>query len=204
MKQSMATSRFSGRARNAQLGQAIVLIAILILVLFGMLGLAIDSGRTYVDRRDQQTAVDAAALAAGDWYENFQDVLGSAMPQAKQIYANNLHLYSSPASDNLTFAMVGAGNNLRQDTEVATFSGGYQLTIVATNTQFNGYQFTVSTVHSLPLAFMQVFGGPSRRHHHRDRDSDRRQPAPDAGLADAEHRQLRNEPQGRRSAHRPW
>ena len=161
MKQSMATSRFSGRARNAQLGQAIVLIAILILVLFGMLGLAIDSGRTYVDRRDQQTAVDAAALAAGDWYENFQDVLGSAMPQAKQIYANNLHLYSSPASDNLTFAMVGAGNNLRQDTEVATFSGGYQLTIVATNTQFNGYQFTVSTVHSLPLAFMQVFGGPS-------------------------------------------
>jgi len=43
MKQSMATSRFSGRARNAQLGQAIVLIAILILVLFGMLWLAIDA-----------------------------------------------------------------------------------------------------------------------------------------------------------------
>jgi hypothetical protein len=151
----------NGRARNAQLGQAIVLIAILILVLFGMLGLAIDSGRTYVDRRDQQTAVDAAALAAGDWYENFQDVQGSAMPQAKLIYANNLHLYGGPTSDNLTNAMVGVGNNLRQDTEVATYSGGYQLTIVATNTQFNGYQFTVSTVHSLPLAFMQIFGGPT-------------------------------------------
>jgi Flp pilus assembly protein TadG len=151
----------NGRARNAQLGQAIVLIAILILVLFGMLGLAIDSGRTYVDRRDQQTAVDAAALAAGDWYENFQDVQGSAMPQAKLIYANNRHLYGGPTSDNLTNAMVGVGNNLRQDTEVATYSGGYQLTIVATNTQFNGYQFTVSTVHSLPLAFMQIFGGPT-------------------------------------------
>jgi hypothetical protein len=151
----------NGRARNAQLGQAIVLIAILILVLFGMLGLAIDSGRTYVDRRDQQTAVDAAALAAGDWYENFQDVQGSAMPQAKLIYANNLHLYGGPTSDNLTNAMVGVGNNLRQDTEVATYSGGYQLTIVATNTQFNGYQFTVSTVHSLPLAFMQIFSSPT-------------------------------------------
>ena len=30
-----------------------------ILVLFGMLGLAIDSGRSYIDRRDQQAAVDA-------------------------------------------------------------------------------------------------------------------------------------------------
>ena len=42
------------RKASLQQGQAIVLIAILILVLFGMLGLAIDSGRGYVDRRDQQ------------------------------------------------------------------------------------------------------------------------------------------------------
>ena len=52
------------RKRNLQEGQAIILIALLILVLFGMLGLAIDSGRGYVDRRDQQSAVDASALAA--------------------------------------------------------------------------------------------------------------------------------------------
>jgi Flp pilus assembly protein TadG len=147
--------------RRLQEGQAIVLIALLILVLFAMLGLAIDSGRAYVDRRDQQAAVDSAALSAGDWYENFQNLYGSALPQAKQIYAANLHLYNAPTSDTIATAFVGVNANLQQDTEVVRWAGGYQLTIVATNTQFNGYQFTLSTTHPLPLAFMQIFGGPT-------------------------------------------
>ena len=163
MKHTMVTDR-PKTAMRPQSGQAIVLIGLLILVLFGMLGLAIDSGRTYVDRRGQQNAIDAAALAAGDWYENYQSVKGtttSAMPEARNIYENNLHLYSGPTSDTFSFTYVGVGGNLRQDTEVATYANGYQLTIVATDTQFNGYQFTLTTVHVLPLAFMQVFGGPS-------------------------------------------
>ncbi|HEX3507663.1 MAG TPA: pilus assembly protein TadG-related protein [Candidatus Dormibacteraeota bacterium] len=162
-----ATTSSAGDERRAkaqqtrlQKGQAIVLIALLIMVLFAMLGLAIDSGRAYVDRRDQQSAVDAAALAAGDWYENFQDLTGSAVPQAKQIYATNLHLYAGPTSDVHSFTNVGVNNNLRQDTWVTTYAGGYQLTTVATDTQFNGYEFQLSTTHGLPLAFMQIFGGP--------------------------------------------
>jgi hypothetical protein len=147
--------------RRLQQGQAIVLIALLMLVIFGMLGLAIDSGRAYVDRRDQQAAVDAAALAAGDWYENFQDLFGSTLPQSKQIYAADLRIYTAPTSDVLSHALVGVNGNLPQDTEVVTYAGGYQLTIVATNTQFNGYEFQVSTTHALPLAFMQIFGGPT-------------------------------------------
>ena len=156
--------RMKTAERRLQEGQAIVLIALLILVLFAMLGLAIDSGRAYVDRRDQQAAIDAAALAAGDWYENYQSVRGSAnsaIPQAAQIYQNNLHLYAGPTSDTWSTAKVGVGNNLDQTTEVFGYSGGYQLTVVATNTQFNGYQFTLSTTHPLPLAFMQIFGGPT-------------------------------------------
>src|SRR4029077_14416788 len=86
------------RAVSAQEGQAIVLIALLILVLFAMLGLAIDSGRAYVDLRDQQAAVDSAALAAGDWYENYSDLYGSALPQSKLIFQHNLHLYAGPLS----------------------------------------------------------------------------------------------------------
>ena len=78
----MSTSKTSGYSPNRQKGQAIVLVGLLILVLFAMLGLAIDSGRAYVDRRDQQTAVDAAALAAGDWYENFHDLYGSTLPNS--------------------------------------------------------------------------------------------------------------------------
>src|SRR5215472_11899426 len=144
---------------GAQSGQAIVLIALLILVLFGMLGLAIDSGRAYVDRRDQQAAVDAAALAAGDWYENYTDLYGSALPQSKAVYEDNLHFYAGPASDSDTTTFVGSNNNLQQDTDTLTFAGNYTLTIVATNTQFNGYQFVFTSVHQLPLAFMQIFGG---------------------------------------------
>jgi len=135
------------------------LVGLLILVLFAMLGLAIDSGRAYVDRRDQQAAVDAAALAAGDWYENFSDLYGSTLPRSKQLYEHDLHLYSGPTSDTATFTFIGPNANLRQDTDIVTYAGAYTLTIVATNTQFNGYQFTFTSVHNFPLAFMQIFGG---------------------------------------------
>src|SRR5438477_6228240 len=83
--------------RNLQAGQAIVRIALLILVLFGMLGLAIGSRRGYVDRRDQQTAVDAAALAAGDWYENYRD-LNPSTQKSVLLYQRDLRLYSGPAT----------------------------------------------------------------------------------------------------------
>jgi Flp pilus assembly protein TadG len=156
--------RLKTRQRRLQEGQAIVLIALLILVLFAMLGLAIDSGRAYVDRRDQQSAIDAAALAAGDWYENYQVVRGTAnssVPQAALIYQTNLHLYGGWSSDVHTFAKVGVTGQLNQDTDVFTYPGGYVMTVVATDTQFNGYQFTLSSTHNLPLAFMQIFGGPT-------------------------------------------
>jgi hypothetical protein len=147
--------------RRLQEGQAIVLIGLLILVLFGMLGLAIDSGRAYVDRRDQQAAVDAAALAAGDWYENYESLYGSTLPNSKKVFATNLHLYAGPTSDNISTTFVGPQNNLQQDTDTVLYAGGYRLTIVATNTQFNGYQFAFTSTHQLPLAFMQIFGGPT-------------------------------------------
>ena len=161
MRRTVATARSGARVRHPQKGQAIVLVALLILVLFAMLGLAIDSGRAYVDRRDQQTAVDAAALAAGDWYENFHDLYGSTLPKSKQIYQDNLHLYGGATSDVTTTTLVGPKGNLQQDTDVVTYGGGYSLTIVATDTQFNGYEFELTTTHALPLAFIRVFGGPA-------------------------------------------
>lgn len=146
--------------KSRQAGQAIVLIALLILVLFGMLGLAIDSGRAYVDRRDQQAAIDAAALSAGDWYLNYFDINNYAVPKSVVLYQNNLRLYSGYSSSSHTTAMVGPNNNLQQDTYTYNYSNyGYTLTIVATNNQFNGYQFVYTTSHNLPLAFIQIFGG---------------------------------------------
>src|SRR2546427_12316391 len=57
------------RGRRYQRGQAIVLIAIMLAVVVGMAALAIDGPRAYALRRDLQAAVDGAALAAAD---NFQ------------------------------------------------------------------------------------------------------------------------------------
>jgi len=145
--------------RNLQAGQAIVLIALLILVLFGMLGLAIDSGRGYVDRRDQQTAVDAAALAAGDWYENFQDLNGLVVPKSVALYQTDLRIYTGYQTASHTSTLVGTNANLPQDTYTYTFAGAYTLTIVATDTQFNGYEFQYTSSHNLALAFIQIFGG---------------------------------------------
>src|SRR5438034_102150 len=153
------STRTKSPQRKLQEGQAIVLIALLILVLFGMLGLAIDSGRGYVDRRDQQTAVDAAALAAGDWWENYQDLNGVVVPNSVALYESDLRIYSGWSTQTHTSTLVGPQGNLPQDTYTYTFSGSYGLTIVATDTQFNGYEFQFTSTHSLPLAFIQIFGG---------------------------------------------
>jgi len=166
MRSTVLSTRTKSPQRKLQEGQAIVLIALLILVLFGMLGLAVDSGRSYVDRRDQQAAVDAAALAAGDWYDNYPDynpdLAGITIPQATQVYQNNLHLYGPPTVVPTHDPAYGLNSSLTKDTWTDTWAAqGYQLTITAINTLFNGYQFQFDSTHAFPLAFMQIFGGPS-------------------------------------------
>src|SRR5437660_6808917 len=164
MRFTVPNIRTKSPKRSLQEGQAIVLIALLILVLFGMLGLAVDSGRADVDRRDEQTAVVAAALAAGDWYDNYpdyNDLVNTVIPQSVAVYEANLRIYSGLSSSSHTSTTVGVppNNNLPQDSWHDTFAGGYTLDITATNTQFNGYQFSYTTNHNLPLAFIQIFGG---------------------------------------------
>jgi hypothetical protein len=164
MRSTELSTRTKSPQRKLQDGQAIVLIALLILVLFGMLGLAVDSGRSYVDRRDQQTAVDAAALAAGDFYDNYPDypdVSATTIPNAERVYKNNLHLYGPVTHVFFNHnPFYGINADLIQDQWIDTWAGGYQLTITATNTLFNGYQFEFDSTHQFPLAFMQIFGGP--------------------------------------------
>src|SRR5438445_11860718 len=158
------STRTSALRRKLQEGQAIVLIALLMLVLFAMLGLAIASGRAYVDRRDLQAAVDPSALAAGDWYENYGNLAGSTIPQSVTLFESDLRLYSGSTSSSCQAPcpkLVGPNTSLTEYTYVYTYPGNLKLTIVATNTQFNGYQFVFTAEHRLPLAFMQIFGGPT-------------------------------------------
>jgi Flp pilus assembly protein TadG len=162
MRSIAPNTRTKSPQRKLQEGQAIVLIALLMLVLFAMLGLAIDSGRAYVDRRDLQSAVDAAALAAGDWYENYPDLTPHSIPNAVQVFQNDLRIYAPVSTPLPAHSVIGPNANLPKDVYSYSFySGSLLLTVTAINTQFNGYQFTFDVQHWLPLAFMQIFGGPA-------------------------------------------
>jgi Flp pilus assembly protein TadG len=134
--------------KQAQKGQAIVLIALLMVVLLGLLGLAMDSGRGYVDRRELQAAADAAVLAAGDSYENFSDpVAASAL--AIQAFAENERI-----------ANIGSPAYFSSNPQTYTFPSdpSFHVTVTVANNQFEGTLFTVSPVHQIPLSIMQVLG----------------------------------------------
>jgi Flp pilus assembly protein TadG len=138
-----------GRHRKRpQQGQAIVLVALMIVVLFGFVGLAIDSGRAYLDRRHLQAAADAAALAAAYTYMNTQDY-ASAELVAANTYAKNQGLYGAPTCTGLGTVAVSC-----------TFGDpwGQALSINVTNRSIAGVSFAVSGSHSMPVAIMQVLG----------------------------------------------
>jgi Flp pilus assembly protein TadG len=138
-------------SKQMQRGQAIVLVALMILVLFGFVGLAIDSGRAYLDRRHLQAAADAAALAAAYNYMNTTDY-SQAEQIAEQTYASNEDLYGTQSCSGLGTLTVSC-----------TFGDpwGQLLNIDVTNKSIAGVSFAVTVTHSIPVAIMQVLGsGP--------------------------------------------
>lgn len=63
----MMTPRNSAQmSRNTEAGQAIILVAAALVVLLGFIGFAIDMGMLRYEKRLQQTAADAAAIAGAD------------------------------------------------------------------------------------------------------------------------------------------
>src|SRR5437763_6252325 len=148
------------RPRRLQSGQAIVLIALMMIVLIGMLGLAIDGGRAYIDRRELQDAVDAAVLAAGDNFE-LQGDTNQAAAQAAKLFALNEYIASCGA-----YSVAGAACP-------ATFPGGSTCSIMTwpqypgsftfgyVKNKFNGTIFSGSAVHQLAVTFMRVLGVPA-------------------------------------------
>ena len=146
--------------RSRQSGQAIVLIALTLLVLFGMLGLAIDGGRAYIDRRELQNAVDAAVLVGGDQYQRLSD-LNAANNSAATYYGLNEHIsnYGSYSSASATCpSTFPAGSTCTQFTwsgYPGSFTFGYLVN------QFNGTIFSGAATHQVAVTFMQVLGVPS-------------------------------------------
>jgi uncharacterized membrane protein len=146
--------------RSQQSGQAIVLIALTLLVLFGMLGLAVDGGRAYIDRRELQNAVDAAVLGGGDQYQRLTD-LTAASNTAATYYGLNAHIASygswssAPATCPSTFPSGSTCSVYTWNGYPGSFTFGYLVN------RFNGTVFSGSATHQVAVTFMQVLGVPS-------------------------------------------
>lgn len=136
-----------------QRGQAIVLIALMIVVMFGLVGLAVDSGRAYLYRRHLQAAVDASALGAAYNYMNTADYTQSEQV-AVNVYAADEGLYGAASCSGMGTTAVSC-----------TYSGdptNQALTIAVTNRSIAGVTFAVSGTGAMSVAMMQVLGaGPT-------------------------------------------
>jgi len=70
------------KTNNSEKGQALVVIALAAVVLFGFAALAIDGSRVYSDRRKAQNAADTAALAGALAYSNGDNITSTAESRA--------------------------------------------------------------------------------------------------------------------------
>src|SRR3989449_811617 len=142
--------------RGGQVGQAIVLIAIMLTVLVGMTALAIDGSRAYALKRDLQAAVDSAALAAADKLQQ-SGSYATAEQAATNVFASNLRLYSSP-SCSPSYGSPGAA----PWTVTCTYPDGTARTQVVRAVGPQSSQFAMSATRSLQLQFARVLSsGPS-------------------------------------------
>ena len=137
-----------GRLGNRQSGQAIVLVVVVLTVLFGFLGLAIDGGRGYLDRRHVQGSVDAAALAAAYDYMNRHDYAQAELAAVTQ-FASNERLYSTPTCAGLGGVSVSC-----------TFADAANpvLTLDVVDHSIAGVSFRATATHQVGIAIMQVLG----------------------------------------------
>jgi len=102
--------------QNKPNGQALIIIALALAGLAGIVGLVVDGGNVFLDRRKAQNAADAAALSAALARIRGQDMVSAAFTSATQNGYNNngttnlVEFYSPPKdgphSDNVEYIQV--------------------------------------------------------------------------------------------------
>jgi Flp pilus assembly protein TadG len=84
--------RLVGLDRGRERGQILALFGLSLVVIMAGVGLVVDAGSTYAQRRDQQTATDLAALAAAnDYLINHTDA--TAIDRARAMTAQNGYVH---------------------------------------------------------------------------------------------------------------
>lgn len=149
MRRNVRLRHADQRGQGGQGGQAIVIIALMLTVLIGMVAVAVDGSRAYALRLDLQDAVDAAALAAADKYQQTGSYTTSEQA-ATTIFAANVPLYGVPGCS--AYGAPGPS----PWTVTCTYSDGTVLTDVARNTGPQGSRFTLSATRTLQLQFGRV------------------------------------------------
>jgi Flp pilus assembly protein TadG len=128
-----------------------VLVAFMLIVLIGFIGLAVDGGRLYWERRILQNSVDAAALAASDNYQDSQSI-SSSMHAAAVQYAANEKIYGT----------ASASPSWSASTVDVRWSGSSDDMHVVYTAAGKVSAFDVSSTHQVGLAFIVVLGvGPT-------------------------------------------
>ena len=74
-----------GPTRERQQGQVMVLFILGIFAIIGMVGLVLDGGSTFAQRRDQQTAADLAAMAGAAAYLNASGTVDQRKAYAESV-----------------------------------------------------------------------------------------------------------------------
>ena len=172
--------RLSISSRRGQNGQALVVVALLIVAMVGMVGLAIDGGRIYIERRVQQTGTDAAVLAAADKFWADVQPGGSPGVGVKDGFVAGLNEYSyqtglsgwSPDPSTLAppdsaCAQISKGGTTFGPITFTQGSGTgqHKVTLTATPSSQNELAkglciFTADVIQdSIPSAFIQVVNG---------------------------------------------
>ncbi len=115
--------RWNGRVLGRRGGQSIPIIALVILILFGMVGLAVDVGNTYAEQRKAVNAANAAAVSGMEAYMTgttddatiYNAIIGSLESNGVDTEAWQPLAYYKDAS-NLRICQVGScGGDLQEE-----------------------------------------------------------------------------------------
>src|ERR1700752_11568 len=133
-----------------QAGQAVVLVAVAVLVLSAIVMLALDGGGIYLDRRQMQNAADAAALAGAE-------ALMSVPANYTAVPTNpmNIILLDLPGTSKPGGFAPGPGQKRYPTSGTQNIGAGYA--IVFTVTSATTFQVFVFHTHAVALAPIHGF-----------------------------------------------
>lgn len=125
---STTSTRRTSQGRRSEQGQILVLFALAATALCAMLGLVLDGGDTFAQRRDEQNAADVAALAGANAYLN-----SSGTVAARQATA------ASVAAAAATRNGYTQGGDTTVTTSVSLLSSGATVSVRITRPHQNGF-----------------------------------------------------------------